>query len=138
MTTTTEERTLAEQARELRELKAVAKDAKQAHDAAKAAVTEAEQALMERMELEKVSSIGTGGTMFIRAETIYGHVNDRAEFIKWAQDNDPGLLQVKERDALISGLVRRCLDDKEPLPPGLGWHPKPYISQRASGTKADD
>lgn len=136
--TETKERTLAEEARDLRVLKAEAADAKKTHDDAKKAVAEAEQHLMERMELEKVSSIGTGGTMFIRAETIYGHVNDRSEFIKWAQDNDPGLLQVKERDALISGLVRRCLDDGDDFPPGVGMHVKPYISQRASGTKADD
>jgi predicted ATPase len=137
MTTATQP-TLAEEARALRELKAEASAAKKVHDAAKAAVAEAHQALMDRMELEQVSSIGTGGTLFVRAETIYGNVNDRQEFIKWAEVNDPGLLKVTERDELINTMARRHIDDGEPLPPGVGWYSKPYISQRAQAGKADD
>lgn len=136
--TETKERTLAEEARDLRVLKAEASAAKKVHDAAKAAAAEAHQHLMDRMELEKVSSIGTGGTLFVRAETIYGNVNDRQEFIKWAEENDPGLLKVTERDELINTLARRHIDDGDPLPPGVGWYAKPYISQRAQATKADD
>jgi hypothetical protein len=134
----TETLTLAEEARQLKNLKEVAKGRKALHDAAKKDVAEAELALMERMEGEEVTSIGTGGTMFVRAETIYGAIADRAAFVEWAQANDTGLLKTVERADLINALARKCLDDDEDFPPGLNYSVKPYISQRAQASSVTE
>lgn len=53
-------------------------------------------------------------------------------FVKWAESNDPDLIQYKERGAELNSLVRQRLDDGEPLPPGVGFYDREYISQRTS------
>lgn len=122
--------TLAEDAAVLQELKQLAteteKTAKEAKDQAK----HAEQLFFARMEQESVDSIKVNGTNFVKTATIYGQVQDREEFIKWAQANAPELLETKERSALVNELVRERLDTGEVLPDGLGFYAREYVSQR--------
>lgn len=89
-------------------------------------------ALLERMEEEGCEGTKVEGTNFVPTRTIYGQVQDRTEFVQWAQDNEPELLEPKERKELINELVRQKLDDGEPLPPGLNFRVQEYISQRAA------
>lgn len=132
MTTTTT--TLAQDARALKILNQETKAAKDVYDDLKSARDQAERELMERMEIEEVTSINTGGTMYVRAQTPYGQIQDRSVFIAWAEENDEGLLKTVERQELLNALARKHLDDGEPLPPGLGYRLKDYVSQRAAAS----
>lgn len=122
--------TLSEDAARLRELRHHYDRAKADADAYKQELDAAEQRLFERMEHERVDSIRVDGTNFVRAATTYGQVQDRADFVRWAEEEMPELVEKKERKALINEIVRERIDTGEPLPPGLGFYVKQYVSQR--------
>jgi hypothetical protein len=88
--------------------------------------------LMEEMRSQGVESLKVGGTLFVPTETVYAQVQDRSEFVRWAQENDDELIDHRERKEVLSQLVRQKLDDGEPLPPGVGFYVREYISQRAA------
>lgn len=122
--------TAQEDARALRALRDK-KDALYAqHKAAEEAYSKAHGALLERFEDEEIDGLKTGGTNYVPTSTTYGTIQDRDEFVRWASEEAPELLQVKERPALLNELVRECHDDGRALPPGVGSYPKAYISQR--------
>lgn len=123
---------LPKQAAELRFLKQEADGLAAQAAGAKAFAVEAEHRFFERLEEEGVDSIKVGGTNFVKAETSYGQVQDRAAFIAWCEENKPELVELKERKALVNELVREHLDDGSELPPGLGFYVKQYVSQRAA------
>ncbi len=123
--------TLAQDAADLRVLKRQAESLDAQTKEAKALAQTAELALFERMASEKVDGIKYDGTNFVPVETSYGQVQDRSEFVAWAEDEMPELLETKERKALVNELVRERLDNGETLPPGLGFYVKQYVSQRA-------
>jgi hypothetical protein len=123
---------LHEQAANLRELK-LARDEAKAQAKSLDEQFKAEQTkLMDRMEDAGVDGIKKDGINFVPVTTIYGQVQDRSEFIKWAEEENPELLERKERSELINELARQCLDDGEEFPPGLGFRTRPYISQRSA------
>lgn len=124
--------TLAEDARKLASIRKRYERAKADADVYKEEMDKAEMSLFERMEHEDVGSIKVGQSNFVRAATAYGQVQDRAAFVAWAQENAPELIESKERKALVNELVRERLDDGAPLPDGLGFYVKQYVSQRAA------
>jgi hypothetical protein len=130
--TTTAATTLAEDCEAWAELKAEAERLDKLADEAKAAASKAELALFERMEHERVKSIKVGSTNFVTAETTYGQIQDRSEFVKWAEENMGELIEIKERKGLVNELVRERLDSGEVLPPGVGFYTRQYVSRRAS------
>lgn len=87
---------------------------------------------MERMRSEGVESMKVEGTLFVPTETVYAQIQDRQEFVAWAEENDTELIEPKERKEILSQMVRQRLDDGEPLPPGVGFYVREYISQRAA------
>jgi hypothetical protein len=124
---------LAEDAAALRKLKTLAAGVTAEAKALTQEAVTAELALFERMDQEGVQGIKVGNTNFVPVETNYGSVQDRAAFIEWANEHDKSLLETKERKSLINELVREHLDNGIPMPPGLGFYCKQYISQRSSG-----
>lgn len=130
MTTATQ--TLAQACDELRDLKREAERLDTEATKAKAIAKEAEVALFERMDSEGVGSIKVDKTNFVRTETVYGQVQDRSEFVAWAEDNMSELLETKERKALVNEVIRERLDGGQELPPGLGFYVRQYISQRSA------
>lgn len=128
---TTETMTIAEEAADLRRLKLAAGEAAGRAAALKAEADEAERHFFERMAEEGVESIKHGGTLFVPVETNYGQIQDRAEFVAWAEENRPELIERKERQKLVNELVREHLDSGEVLPPGVGFYTRQYISQRS-------
>lgn len=124
--------TVAEQATKLRQIKLAAARAVDRGKELSAEAQAAELALFERMEHDNISGIKVGDTNFIPISTNYGQVQDRAAFIEWAQTEQPELVETKERKALVNELIREALDNGDPMPPGLGFYTKQYISQRAS------
>jgi hypothetical protein len=123
---------LAEQAAELRKLKERRDEAKAEAKSLEAQYNEAQLALMQRMEDEDVDGIKQGGNNFVPSKTIYGQIQDRRAFIEWAREENPELIEYKERNENINELARQLLDDGEPFPPGLGFRERQYISVRAA------
>lgn len=123
---------LNEQAARLRELKLARDEAKAEYQSLDAQFKDAQKALIERMNEVGVEGIKKDGINFVPTKTIYGQVQDRREFVEWAEQEQPELLEPKERSELINELARQLLDDGEPFPPGLGFRVKEYISQRAA------
>lgn len=127
---TTATLTIAEQAEALRELKQDAAAADAVAKDAKALYKQAEVAFIERMQSEGVESIKHDGTLYVPAATTYGQIQDRAEFVAWAEAERPELLETKERKALVNEIVRECLDNGTEMPPGVGFYVSEYVSLR--------
>lgn len=79
------------------------------------------------MERENVSSQKSGGVQFVKSATVFAQVQDREEFIRWAEENDPTLTESRERKAILNALVREHIDNGEPLPPGVGHYEREVI-----------
>lgn len=124
--------TLSEDARKLGSIRKRYERAAADAKVYKEEMDKAEMALFERMEHEDVGSIKVGTSNFVRAATTYGQVQDRSAFVAWAEENAPELIESKERKALVNEIVRECLEDGRPLPEGLGFYVKQYVSQRAA------
>jgi hypothetical protein len=116
--------------------------------------------VLTRMESTGVDGLKAGGVLFTKVEKVKGQVDDRSEYVRWALDNDEGLqafiqraagrhgvagafvdelyeavmnlelLKLKEDGQLLNQQARAHIDDGEPLPPGMGFRPDNYISQR--------
>lgn len=123
---------LNQDAAALREMKLARDEAKAQYEDLDKQFKSAQAELLERMEEEGCEGTKVDGTNFVPTKTIYGQVQDRSAFVEWAQENEPELLEPKERKELINELVRQKLDDGEPLPPGLNFRVQEYISQRAA------
>lgn len=123
---------LTEELKELRQLRERKEDAKAEADIAKAEYDAKQAEVLERMKEEGVESMKTDGVLFSPGGTPYGQVQDSEAFIEWAQEQDENLLEQKPRKELINQLVREHLDNGAPLPPGLGFYVREFVSQRAS------
>jgi hypothetical protein len=84
------------------------------------------------MEDRGVDGIKVDGTNYVPSGTTYAQVQDSDEFIKWAEENDSQLIEEKPRKELLNQLVRTYLDDGKPLPPGVGFYIREYVSTRAA------
>ncbi len=116
----------------LRKLKRDAEKKQNQADTAKKRHKEWERHCLDRMDAEETESHKTYGTLFSPVKKQFATVQDRSEFVKWALAHEPELVQYKERGAELNQLVRQRLDDGEPLPPGVGFYDREYISQRST------
>lgn len=123
---------LNEDAAALRAMKLARDESKAEYESLDSQFKKAQTALLERMDTEKCEGTKVDGISFIPTKTVYGQIQDRQAFVEWAQENEPELLEPKERKELINEKVRQLLDDGEPFPPGLNFRTQEYISQRAS------
>lgn len=124
--------TLTDKAKALAALKEKRDAAKAEHEALKEEYKEAQLSFLEDLEDEGAEGLKADGINFVPAETPYANVQDRAAFVAWAQENDPELIEPRERGELINALIRRHIDDGDPLPPGLGFYVRKYVSMRAA------
>lgn len=115
----------------LRDLKQIESDYKKRYERLRDERKRYEAEVYEFMTHNKIEGHKTDGSNFVPTETTFGQVQDLTEFEKWAEANDPSLLKVEARDGEVNRLVRRCIDNGEPLPPGLGFYVREYISTRA-------
>lgn len=123
---------LTEQAAKLKRLREERDALKADYDSADTDYRKAEFELLERMEQEDCRGIKTGGTNFVPSETTYAQMQDRAEFVEWAEEHNPELLEPRERKALLNQFVREQEDNGQPLPPGLGSYVRRVVSLRAA------
>lgn len=124
--------TLAEDADKLAALKADYDEKNSVAKAAELAFKEFQATTFERMRDEGVESLRVNGVTFSPVAKEYATMQDKEAFIAWARENDEDLIKEAPRDAELNALVRRCLDDKEELPPGVGYYTREYISQRTA------
>lgn len=110
---------------------------KKAYESSKKKTTEldlqfkrAQQGLYDRMRAEEVDGLKYRGTNFVPASTEYAQVQDAPAFMVWARENQPELLEEKPRKQLLNELIREHLDNGTPLPPGLTFYVREYVSQR--------
>lgn len=123
---------IAEMARSL----AYLRDAKES-DAARAKESKEAYERAERRFYDALNTLGVGSvkvdsTLYVPIQTIYGTVQDKEAFSKWAEAEAPEMLESKPRAQLINELVREYLDTGQELPEGLGFYVKEYVSQRVS------
>jgi hypothetical protein len=124
--------TLTQDAIALREKKQATKKLKDDYEQSKREFEDAQQELLDRMEAEECEGVKADGTNFVPSGTVFAQVTDRAEFVAWAEQNDESLIEPKERKELLNQLVRECQDNGQPLPPGVTFYIKSYVSQRAT------
>ena len=124
--------TLAAELAGLRAVKNLRDTAKKEYERLDTEFKQKQFRVMERMKQEGVESMKVDGTLFVPTETVYAQIQDRSEFVAWAEENDTELIEPKERKEILSQLVRQKLDDGEALPPGVGFYVREYISQRAA------
>lgn len=126
--------TVQQDLRELRKLKADRDKKKEAFSAAEDKFKRKQYEVYARMEAEGIGSTTDTrlGIQFVPAETVYATIQDRSEFVDWAKANDVELVKEDAREDLLNQLVRERLDNGEPLPPGVGFRVRQYISQRAA------
>lgn len=124
--------TITEDARMLRQLRAELDEAELIARDAKIEYEDAQRKFFDRLETEGVGAVKVDGVNFVPQTTIYGQVQDREAFIEWAETTDESLLEPRERKALVNELVREAIEQGDPLPPGLGFYTKDYVSQRVA------
>ncbi len=101
---------------------------------AKAAAAAYEYEVHRRMEAEGFEpgeDIKHKGSRWGRQVDYYAVVQDPLEFNEWALEHAPHLIQPQVRKAKLNEVVVAAMDDKTPLPPGVGASPKLWVSRRA-------
>lgn len=53
--------------------------------------------VLTRMEAEEIESLKSSGTLFVVVEKVKGGIEDRAEYVKYALDEDAGLQEFIEK-----------------------------------------
>ena len=121
--------TLNEQIKHVSKLREHYEQLAQEADDAELAYKQAQDELWEHMDAIGMSSAKIDGTRYEKRATIYGTVNDKQEFLKWAEENAPELAAPAPRMGLVNERVRQMLDNGEELPPGLNFYVKRYVAQ---------
>ena len=125
--------TLEEQVRELAVLRATKEETAKAADDAKRAYDKAHAKLWDRMDGSGVGSVTIDGKLYsFNKPKVYGTVADKAALYRWAveEGNAPELFEPDAREGLINERARQCIDNGEPLPPGMNFYTKNVVSQR--------
>jgi hypothetical protein len=122
--------TLTSKVRAFRALRKRRDAAVEKADKLSAEYDKAQAELFRLMKDEDVTSVTSGGVHFVRTSTTYAQVQDKSALIEWAQENEPELVAPAPRKGLLNAKARECLDNGEPLPPGMGVYEREYISQR--------
>jgi hypothetical protein len=100
-----------------------AKKARRAHDQYQAEV-------FEFMRENGLLTVKTDNGTFSCKSTIYSKVQDMDQFIEWAktQGLTDEFLREKEVGARLNEYVRDAVANGAPLPDGVTWYPREYIS----------
>jgi hypothetical protein len=118
----------------LAELKQAERDAKALHDAASAERKDYEQSLYALARDEGCFGIRTPKGHYSLKVTEYGTINDFEAFEDWVKEQglEAEFLKVEEQAARVNELVRAALETDTPLPPGVAYYTREYISHTSS------
>lgn len=129
---------LAEDLEKLKDLKVEAAAAKKAWQKKKDEQDEWERHCYDRMDAEKTASHKSeAGVGFAKYEQTFAQIQDREKFIEWALENDPDLVQHREREDLVNQLARQRLDDGQGFPPGLSYRQNFKVGVRGANKVAE-
>lgn len=115
--------TLAQKKQHYRDLDQQAKEARRDHERYQAQV-------YDHMREQGLLSIKTHKGTYSAKSTVYAKVQDLDAFIEWATANglSEEFLREKEVGARLNEFVRDAVANGSPLPNGVVWYPKEYIS----------
>jgi hypothetical protein len=121
---------LTERFNHLAKLKEQARLSQAAADLDKKEMKEFEQDLYALAQSKGCFGQRTTHGQFSLKATEYGTITDLEAFVEWAkeQDLEAEFLKVEEQAARVNELVRNALDTGTPLPPGVGFYTRQYIS----------
>lgn len=99
------------------------KDARRIHDAYQAET-------FEYMRENGLLTVKTDGGTFSCKSTIYSKVQDMDQFVEWVREQglEEEFLREKEVAARLNEYVRDAVANGAPLPGGVTWYPREYIS----------
>jgi FtsZ-binding cell division protein ZapB len=99
------------------------KEARRIHDAYQAET-------FEFMRENGLLTVKTDNGTFSCKSTIYSKVQDMDQFIEWVklQELEEEFLREKEVAARLNEYVRDAVANGSPLPDGVTWYPREYIS----------
>jgi hypothetical protein len=128
--------TLSDKLKRLAEIKKSERRTKIEYDALVSTRAQLEQECYDQMETEdgRAPSRKLDGIGYRPQRTIYANITDEDEFKEWALENDKALITEGPAEALLNQLVRTCLDNNRPLPPGVNYYARTKINM--SGLKA--
>lgn len=89
-----------------------------------------ERRVFDYMRETRIDGIKVDGKNFVPVETDYSVIQDRTEFVAWAEKNAPELITTVEKKGELHKLVRSRIDNGEGLPPGIGHRVDQGISMR--------
>lgn len=114
---------LAEKKNHYRNLDQQAKEARRDHERFQAQV-------YEYMRDQGLLSIKTHHGTYSAKATVYAKVQNLDEFVEWTRVNglSEEFLREKEVGARLNEFVRDAVANGSPLPDGVVWYPKEYIS----------
>lgn len=103
-------------------------------DAQKKRKREAQQKLLRVLEEEELDSVKAAGQLASQYDIHFAVIQDKDAFREWAEQEDEVYFEAEPRirEDELNREVRRRLEDKEPLPPGVGF----YTDHRISLQKA--
>lgn len=129
--------TLTQDLKKLQTLKAKAAASKKKWEKEKEAADKWEAHCYDRMEQQDTESQKVAGVNFVRYQQTFGSIQDRSEFVKWAEENEPELIESRERKELINQKVRELLDNGQEFPPGLGFRVNDKVGVRGANKKSE-
>lgn len=114
---------LAELKNKYRALDEKAKKARHEHERFQAEV-------YEFMRDNGLLTVKTNSGTYSAKSTIYAKVQDLEQFLDWARtmELDEEFVREKEVGARLNEYVRDAVANGSPLPDGVVWYPKEYIS----------
>lgn len=121
---------LTERFDKLAALKRVEREAKAVYDAATQDRKDYESDLFALARDEGCFSIRTSQGQYSLKAIEYGTITDMEAFKQWAEGLDLAdeFLKIKEQGARLNELVNASLEAGSPLPPGVGYYTRQYIS----------
>lgn len=94
---------------------------------------------------EANDGIKLDGVNFSPQETYFATVQDKAALVEWLlAEGDESIVEEKLKQDALNQLVREFIDNNQPLPPGLGYWQKTWVSTKAvpgksaTATQGDD
>ena len=92
--------------------------------------------LASGLKPEANDGVKLDGMNYSPQETYFAVVQDKSELVDWLlTDGDSSIVEEKLKQEALNQIVRECIDNGQPLPPGLGFWQKTWVSTKAAPGK---
>lgn len=130
---------MADLSRDMEEARGKSKQAKEVLDKAKEREHETEMKLYNSLlEADEKSFKRSDGVTFTRVSTAYPKYEDAEALLKWIDETgqEEQLTKREFYKSRLREILLKCLEEQKPLPPGMDFYVKEYVSRKASPTKS--